>query len=159
MLLIFNTIELTGLGIDADIMAANTWKTYIILYDKKSLIGYLDTETELRNISLVTNGDFPTYINLLRKKVIHTRALEANISDKNFVTIILNSFPSTWDSIVITVFKSSLSSNIIAKLHTWWLRVYQNYNQNSPKGIITLHTSNSQYCNQSQLLCTNLKCN
>jgi len=49
MLLLFNTTELTGLGIDTSKTAANAWKTYMDLYNKKTLVGQLNAETELKN--------------------------------------------------------------------------------------------------------------
>jgi len=126
MLLLFNTTELTGLGIDTSGTAADAWKTYMDLYDKKTSVGQLNAETELRNTFLTANGDFSTHITLLRKKLTHARSVGAEISDGNFAAIVLNSLSSTWDSIVAAVFKHDSSSEIIAKLHAWWLRVYKN---------------------------------
>jgi len=159
MLLLFNTTELTGLGIDTSGTVADAWKTYIDLYDKKTLVGWLNAETELRNTFLTENGDFPAHITLLRKKLTHARSVGAEISDRNFATIILNSLPSTWDSIVATVFEHDSSSKIIAKLHTWWLRVYKNRNVNIFRGITALYASTFQCCDQNQLICINPKCN
>ena len=48
---------------------------------------------------------------------MHVRSIGAEISDRNFAAIILNSLPSTWDSIVTTVFEHDSSSEIIAKFH------------------------------------------
>jgi len=39
MLLLFNTTKLTGLGIDTSGTAADAWKTYMDLYNKKTLVG------------------------------------------------------------------------------------------------------------------------
>jgi len=113
----------------------------------------------LRNIFLITNRDFPAHIHLLRKKLTYARAVGAEILDRNFAAIVLNSLLSTWDSIVATVFENNFSSDIIAKLEAWWLRVYKNHSQDISKGITTFHTSNLQHCDQSQLVCTNPKCN
>ena len=126
MLLLFNTTELTDLGIDTSGTTADAWKTYMDLYNKKTLVGQLNAETELRNTFLTANGDFPAHITLLRKKLTYARLVGAEISDGNFVAIVLNSLSSTWDSIVAAVFKHDSSSEIIAKLHAWWLRVYKN---------------------------------
>jgi len=108
---------------------------------------------------LIANGDFPAYITLLRKKLTHARSVGAEISDGNFAAIVLNSLSSTWDSIGATVFKHDSSSEIIVKLHIWWLRVYKNRNVNTSRGITALYTSTSQHYNQNQLICTNPKCN
>jgi len=89
------------------------------LYNKKTLVEWLNAETELRNTFLTANRDFPAHITLLRKKLMHARSVEAEISDRNFIAIVLNSLPSTWDSIVAIVFEHDFSSEIIAKLHAW----------------------------------------
>ena len=159
MLLLFNTTELTGLGIDTSGTAVDAWKTYMDLYNKKTLVGQLNAETELRNTFLTANGDFPAHITLLRKKLTYARLVGAEISDGNFVAIVLNSLSSTWDSIVATVFKYDSLSEIIVKLHAWWLRVYKNRNVNTSRGITALYASTSQHYNQNQLICTNPKCN
>jgi len=57
-MLLFNTTEPTGLGIDTSGTAVDTWKTYVDLYDKKTLVEWLDAETKLRNTFLIANGDF-----------------------------------------------------------------------------------------------------
>jgi len=150
---------MTGLGIDTSRTAADAWKTYMDLYNKKTLVRRLNAETKLRNIFLTANGDFPAHITLLRKKLIHARSVGAEISDGNFAAIVLNSLSSTWDSIVAIVFKHDSSSEIIAKLHVWWLRVYKNRNVNTSKGITAFYVSTSQHHNQNQLICTNPKCN
>jgi len=149
MLLLFNTTEPTDLGIDTSGTAADAWKTYMDLYSKKTLVGRLNAETELRNIFLTANGDFPAHITLLRKKLMHARSVGAEISDGNFAAIVLNSLSSTWDSIVAIVFKHNSSSEIIAKLHAWWLRVYKNQNVNTSRGITALYASTSQHHNQN----------
>jgi len=87
MLLLFNATELTGLGIDTSGTAADAWKTYMDLHDKKTLVGWLNAETELRNTFLTANGDFPTHITLLRKKLTYARSVGAEISDGNFAAI------------------------------------------------------------------------
>jgi len=74
---------------------------------------------------------------------MHARSVGTEISDGNFTAIVLNSLPSTWDSIVTTVFEHDSSSEIIAKLHAWWLRVYKNQNVNTSRGITTLYASTS----------------
>ena len=148
MLLLFNTIELTDLRIDTEGTAASTQKFYITLYSKKMLVDHLNAEMKLRNIFLVTNGDFPAYISFLKKKLSYARAIGANILNANFATIVLNSLPPIWNSIVVTVFENDSSGDIISKLHAWQLRVYQNCNQNTLKSIIALYTFNPQYQNQ-----------
>jgi len=80
-------------------------------------VGQLNIKTELRNTFLTANRDFLVHITLLRKKLMHVRSIGAEISDRNFAAIILNSLPSTWDSIVTTVFEHDSSSEIIAKFH------------------------------------------
>jgi len=93
MLLLFNTKEPTGLGIDTSGSAADAWKSDVAVYETVSLIAQLNAEQELRNITFAENGDFPAHITLLRNKLSYTRSQGAEITKRNFVAIVLNSLP------------------------------------------------------------------
>jgi len=60
----------------------------------------------------------------------------AKISKKNFIAIILNSLPPSWDLVIVNVFEYKLLSVVIANLQAWWMRKYKN-NPNKPGIVIT----------------------
>ena len=116
MLLLFNTKGPTGLGINTSRSATDVWNSYLQIYGTVSSIAQLTTEQELRNINYNEKKDFPTYIALLWEKLSYARSLGAEITEKNFVAIVLNSLPPSWNSIVTTIFKNHSSSDVIAEL-------------------------------------------
>ena len=118
-------------------------------------IEQLNTEKVLRAITLDESRDFTVYITLLWNKLSYVRSVEAKISEKNFIAIILNSLPPSWDLVIANVFKHKLLSVVIAKLWAWWMN-----NAKKPGKVITaLQVSNSMQWNHSQLICINPKCN
>jgi len=50
------------------------------------------------------------------KQVILCEISRSQISEKNFIAIILNSLPPSWDLVIANVFKHKLLSVVIAKL-------------------------------------------
>jgi len=93
MLLLFNTKEPTGLGIDTSGSTADAWKSDVAVYKMVSLIAQLNAKQELRNITFAENGDFPAHIILLHNKLSYMRSQGAEITKRNFVAIVLNLLP------------------------------------------------------------------
>jgi len=54
-----------------------------------------DTEQELQNLSFSNGEDFQNHITIMQNKLSQARALEADITNKNFKIILLNSLPSS----------------------------------------------------------------
>ena len=128
-------------------------------YEAALSIEQLNAKKVLRVITLDESGDFTVHIILLWNKLSYVGSVGAKISKKNFIAIILNSLPPSWDLVIVNVFEYKLLSVVIANLQAWWMRKYKN-NPNKPGIVITaLQISNYMQWNYSQLICTNLKCN
>jgi len=86
------------------------------------------------------------------------RALGADITNKNFKTILLNSLPSFWDPVVAFLYKDIPISETISQLQVWWLRISQNHSINSPRSITALQTNTYNPRDHSQVVCANPNC-
>ncbi|KAF7770864.1 hypothetical protein Agabi119p4_6838 [Agaricus bisporus var. burnettii] len=163
-LLIYNTDDPVGLGINIHGNAAEAWKSYVDTYEVASEVALLNAELELRNMIYADDQDFTQYISKLRTKWSNATALGAKIDDKAFRTIILNSLPRSWDPIVATLYTTQSSREAINQLMTHWARISRNRPQNSQSTTTALQTSSdvgrdrSRSQNQ-QLHCTNQNCN
>ena len=85
-----------------------------------------NAEQELRNLTFSEGDDFQTHVTIMRNKLSQARALGANITDKNFKTILLNSLPGSWDPVVASLYKDIPVSETISQLQVWWLRISRN---------------------------------
>ncbi|KIJ23037.1 hypothetical protein M422DRAFT_196412 [Sphaerobolus stellatus SS14] len=122
-IIVFNTTNPVGLGIDMSKTAAEVWKSLLELYDVKSDLAIVNAERELRNVRLTDNDDFPTHIATLRTKWSIANAAGANISDTSFRMIVLTSLPSSWDSYITTLFDSKTSAEVVTRLNMYWMQV------------------------------------
>jgi len=52
-------------------------------------------EQELYNLTFSDRDDFQNYVIIMQNKLFQTRALDTDITDKNFKTILLNSLLSS----------------------------------------------------------------
>jgi len=134
-LLIYNTKNPVGLGINMDGSAANAWKSYKEGYEEASDMARQHAEHELRSITFSENDDFPTFIADMRVKWARANALGATISDSNFKTIIITALPQSWDPIVASLLRTMTSIEAVAQLNTWWLRVSRHRPTNSVKAF------------------------
>jgi len=107
-------------------------------YETTSDMARQNIEQELRNLTFSYGDDFPNHITIMHNKLSQARALGADITDKNFKTILLNSLPSSWDPVVASLYKDIPVSETISQLQVWWLRISQNHPANSPRSITTL---------------------
>ncbi|XP_006457163.1 hypothetical protein AGABI2DRAFT_181495 [Agaricus bisporus var. bisporus H97] len=163
-LLIYNTTDPIGLGISIGGTAADAWKSYLDTYEVASEIATLNAEMELRNMVYTDGQDFTEFISRLRTKWSNANALGAKIDDKAFRTIILNSLPRSWDSIVATLYTTKTSREAISQLLTHWARVSRDRvtTSQTTSALQTTTTQsnnrNRQRSQNSQLTCTNPNC-
>lgn len=122
-LLIFNTKNPIGLGINIGGTAAEAWKLYIEVYEAGSDLAVSNTEMELQNMHYTDSDDFPNYISHIQVKWAQMNVLEASISNQAFKTILLNSLPYSWDPVVASLYCTSLSIETISQLNVHWLRM------------------------------------
>jgi len=79
----------------------------------------LNAKQELRNLAYSDGNNFPTHITIMHDKLVQVRALGAEISDKMFKTIILNSLPHSWDLVVTSLYKDIPTAEAISQLQVW----------------------------------------
>ena len=115
-------------------------------------------EQELRNLTFSDGDDFQNHITIMRNKLSQARALGADITDKNFKTILLNSLPSSWDPVAASLYKDIPISETISQLQVWWLRISRNRPINSPRSITALQTNTYNPRDYPQVVCANPNC-
>jgi len=123
ILITFNTKNPVRLGININSTAAEAWKTYKDSYETTSDMTRQNIEQELRNLTFSDEDDFQNHITIMQNKLSQARALGADITNKNFKTIFLNSLPSSWDPVVTSLYKNIPISETISQLQVWWLRI------------------------------------
>jgi hypothetical protein len=83
-LLIYNTTDPVGLGININGTAADAWKSYKDTYEVASEIAIINADCDLRNLVYNDGDDFQEFINRMRTKWSNATALGAPIDDKAF---------------------------------------------------------------------------
>ncbi|KAJ3552616.1 hypothetical protein NP233_g12841 [Leucocoprinus birnbaumii] len=158
-LLVFNTKNPIGLGINVSGTAADAWKSYLEGYKTASDMARQNAEVELRNLKYSDNDDFPAHVVAMRNKWAHANALGAEITDKNFKTIMLNSLPHSWDPVVASLYRDMSSFEAISALQSWWIRISGDRVSNPVHAVTALQAVNPGRRDRSQLFCTNPNCN
>jgi hypothetical protein len=92
-LLLFNTNNAVGLGINIHGSAADAWKSYLDTYQVISEIAIINVETDLRNMRYSDDQDFKEFLSQICMKWSDANALGANINDRSFRTIVLAALP------------------------------------------------------------------
>jgi hypothetical protein len=160
-LLIYNTNDPVGLGINISGRAADAWKLYKDTYEVASEIAIINADCDLRNILYADGEDFREFITGMRTKWADTTALGAPINDKTFRTIILSALPSSWDPIVSTLYTTQTSHDAINQLMTHWARISRDWPTNphtSTSALLAVTNKFGKNRQHSQLICTNPNC-
>jgi len=71
-------------------------------------------EQELRNLTFSDGDNFQNHVIIMQNKLSQARALGADITNKNFKTILLNSLPSSWDPVITSPYKNIPISKTIS---------------------------------------------
>jgi hypothetical protein len=135
-LLVYNTIDPVGLGINISGTAADAWKSYVDTYEVASEIAIINANWDLRNTLYNDGDDFQEFVSRMRTKWLNATALGAPIDDRAFRTIILSALPQSWVPIVATLYTTQTSREAINQLMTHWSRI-------SRDRIINARTSTS----------------
>ncbi|KAF7763932.1 hypothetical protein Agabi119p4_8469 [Agaricus bisporus var. burnettii] len=160
-LLIYNTGDAVGLGINIHGTAADAWKSYTETYEVASEVAVLNAELILRNTTYNDGQDFVEFITQMRTKWSNATALGATIDDKSFRTIILNALPRTWDPIVATLYTTQTSRDAINQLMTHWARISRDRvtsPQTATSALQATANKPGRERQRSQLTCTNPNC-
>jgi hypothetical protein len=160
-LLVYNTIDPIGLGINISGNAADAWKLYIDNYEVASEIAIINADRDLRNMLYNDGDDFQDFINCMRTKWSNATALGAPIDDRTFRTIVLSALPQSWDPIVTTLYKTQTSRDAINQLMTHEARISRDRVMNTRTSTSTLQASTGRQFRsrfKSNLTCTNPNC-
>lgn len=158
-LLIFNTKNPVGLGINIDGTAAEAWTSYINTYEKASNMSRLNAEQSLRNMTYTDCTNFTDFITAMQSKWSDARALGAKIPYEDFKNIIINALPDSWDPAVAALYDPNMSSSeAISRLQTWYARISRNRPTTITQTTSALQTSIPRQRQRSQLICVNPNC-
>jgi len=158
-LLLFNTKNPAGLGINIDGTAADAWTSYINTYEKAYNMARLNMEQILQNTTYSDHIDFTDFIINMQTKWSDARVLGSKITDEDFKDIIISSLPESWSSATAPLYDSNMTStNAIAHLQIWYTKSHRNRLTNSNQNIMALQTSTTRQGSRSQLVCANPNC-
>jgi hypothetical protein len=156
-LLLYNTKNAIGLGLKLDGTAADAWTSLTSQYKVSSDLAIITTQRDLCNASFSDSNDFPTHISNLRTKWATANNAGAKITDADFRMIILSSLPTSWDSVVGTLYEAKSSVDVINRLMIHWNHVDRSKSAVNPAMVVTaLQTDVKQSHNQLQ--CANPNC-
>jgi len=126
-LLLINTKNPAGLGINIDGTAAEAWTSYINTYGKASNMAQLNAEQILRNSTYSDCIDFNDFIINMRNKWSDARALGSKITNKDFKDIIISSLPESWSFATAPLYDPRMTSvDAIARLQIWHTKSHKN---------------------------------
>jgi len=94
-LLLFNTKDAIGQGININGTAAEAWQSYIDIYKNASAMAWQNTIQDLCNILYIDHTNFNLFITILQKKFSNVNALGGKLTNKDFKLIILNVLPQS----------------------------------------------------------------
>jgi len=94
-LLLINTKNPAGLGINIDGTAAEAWTSYINTYEKASNMTQLNAEQILQNAMYSDRTDLNDFIIDMHNKWSDARALGSTITDEDFKDIIISFLPES----------------------------------------------------------------
>jgi len=126
-LLIFNTRNPAGLGININGTAAEAWTSYINTYEKASNMAQLNAEQTLWNMTYSDHTDFNNFIINMHNKWSDARALGSKINNEDFKDIIITSLPKSWNPIAVPLYNPNMTSaDAIAHLQIWYTKINKN---------------------------------
>jgi len=122
-LLLFNTKDAIGWGININGTAVEAWQSYIDIYKNTSAMARQNAIQDLRNTLYIDHTDFNLFITILQKKFSNVNALGGKLTNKDFKLIILNVLPQSWDSVVAGLHRNMNSVKTISRLQSWYARI------------------------------------
>ena len=146
-LLIYNIHNIIGLGADILEIAKRLWNSLMDLYDRISEIAKLYVEEQLRSLHLCDGNDFPNHVTFLRQLWQKINSMGRTISNAIFRSILLGSLPSLLNSIVIMLYATILSIDVLIQLNVYWTQVSRckRKNVNLATFSTVLQTSKPKY--------------
>ena len=118
--MVSNTVDPVGLGIDENKPAARIWYKLNKDLDQKSEQLISIHEKRLHNRKMEEEGSFEDHVRAMRNLVKEARDVGATVSDAQFRSILLDSFPKSWDETTIKAPGTS-SDDAIEYLEAIWI--------------------------------------
>ena len=114
-------------------------------------------QRDLHNATFTDGNDFPTHISNLRTKWVMANNAGAKIDDVDFRMIVLSSLPTSWDSVVGTLYEAKSSADVINRLMIHWNHIDRSKSIANPATIVTVLQTDVKKP-RNQLQCTNQNC-
>ncbi len=163
-LLLYNTKNPIGLGMNLDGTGAEAWKSLEDQYAVTSDLALIQATRELHSVKYVDGTDIMEHIAMLRTKWSNANTMGAKIHDKDFRIIIMASLPSpSWDNIVSALYDSKTSADVITRIMMHWDRIKPAVTVTTPGSTalaLQANTNRSARKNKplSPLICSNPNC-
>ncbi len=163
-LLLYNTKNPIGLGMNLDGTGAEAWKSLEDQYAVTSDLALIQATRELHSVKYVDGTDIMEHIAILRTKWSNANTMGAKIHDKDFRIIIMASLPSpSWDNIVSALYDSKTSADVITRIMMHWDRIKPAVTVTTPGSTalaLQANTNRSARKNKplSPLICSNPNC-
>ncbi|KAF5375858.1 hypothetical protein D9615_008280 [Tricholomella constricta] len=122
-LIIYNTKNPIGYGLDMDGTAAEAWAALNETYGTVSDIAAIGAETALRATMYSDGMDFLAHTADLRTKWKLATEKGAKVDDATFRSIVMASMPESWNSVIAGLYATKTSAATIAGLTIHWDRV------------------------------------
>ena len=129
-------------------------------YHVTSELTLVNAQRKLCMTILNEGGDVLAHISDLRTKWTKANAAGANIEDTDFHMILLSSLPTSWDSLIATLYDAKSLADIITRLTMHWSRLTHNRTSTNPATTTTAPQANTQRNQKprSPLLCIKKNC-
>ena len=154
-LIINNCKNPIGLGIKMSGTAADAWKALTDGYGTVSTLAAMGAENWLRATMYADGADFAIHLADLCTRWQDAVEKGAVISDETFRTIVMNSLPESWNTIVASLYDTPTSAKLIASLTVHWERLRT---QKMAAGVTTTALQANAKPQRSRLVCTNMNC-
>ena len=112
-LLIYNIKNPVGLGVRMEGSAADAWKSLTDQYHVTSELALVNAQRKLCMTILNEGGDLLAHISDLHTKWTKANTAGAKIEDTHFCIILLSSLPTSWNSLLATLYDAKSSADII----------------------------------------------
>lgn len=117
------------------------------LYNRTSEIAKLYVKKQLRSLHLHDGNDFPNHVTFFRQLWQKVNSIGGTISNVTFRSILLGSLSALLDSIVIMLYATTLSIDVLIQLNVHWTQVSrcERKNVNSATSPTMLQANKPKY--------------
>ncbi|CAA7270336.1 unnamed protein product [Cyclocybe aegerita] len=136
-LITWNVKNTVGLGVKTNRMAAQAWTSLKLQYETTSDLTAVLADTKLCQIKLCDSDDLHTHIANLRSKWAYANSVSAEVLDRDFQIIQLQSLPMmpVWQAFISTLYEAKTAAEVITRIGLHWQHVSET------RTIATLNTT------------------